>query len=1265
MIKNQIIEDLRKQKSNYTSPESAIDQSNSLDALSTDIYTDSERFIYELLQNADDASNKYGKLELTIRIQNDFLIISHQGEKFSEIDIESICSVGDGNKKGDENKTGFKGIGFKSAFSHSDYVVINSNGYCFRFDKNYWENQWENQWGSKSDWKASRLRKGKDDKIKMPWQIIPIWTDINEFDSVENYNVSTIIRHKDISNLEVKLTELFSNTQILLFLRSEEVTVSLIGKEKLTIQKIKNEETVKLIRNGVTLSEWMLKTYKFEVDTSVRNLIENDVRIPKKLRLAKKTEISFAVPIKNGDIQTDNSGLIFTYLPTSVSFTNFPFLINASFLTDAGRQHLHEDLKWNIWLFKQIPIMLFDWLTILAESKYKLQIFKLIPKKFTTSSELYNSFNRGLNEAIAKTEFIPNKNNQLLKAKNSVYDKTDISNFIDSEIIIRVINENYNTNYTTNSLIPNYDSQSTLKRIGVRFFENENLKELFTSKIFQSQHLVNENFNLIYFLFQQYGKINSREERESFVYELQKTPFIFDTNNKLNTPSNIYFPTVEFTDNFSSDIVVIHPSVMQKVDDNLSIKNWLNKLGIKEPTDLSFIEKTILGNESYINKINAIKVGRHLFDANKKGLLKDEHFEKISQLSILTKQGNLIKAQDTFLSNFYNPKLLLESVYDKDFYISEEYYRDKDLISEWQSFFIKAEVKHEISWTKYYIEKTEINERRDSAFFQPVLDERDGKRKYSNYGEYSYRIVGFHIHHFSFIDYTNNYSFAKIFWQNVFQLQPQKNQDVIKAASGWLSKTDSLPQNYFIWSLKNLSIFPTTIKDCRKAEEIFLSTQEIRELAGHHLPIFDYNKEISETWLNLIPFKKTLSVDDCLDVLSSIWQTNNEGKVSSDDINRIHLVYKKLASSALDFDKEKLINWSKTNKLLSNDRKTFFYPNELKVVKVDGFKASNLVMFNGRDEKILTLLKTFGVDIIDKVHADIDTSVIIEDLKIQLNHILPLIALVSVEKSRDKNDWVREFLRLSNQLSTIKFFQATKISLSYGNLDDKLKRSSYSKGNKFYYVGNWYKPRVLDSLVEPLGKFLKIKYAERHLSVLLSDTFAEGILYLKEKFGEETLSIIPEEYLLSKTQTSFVNSGSSHSPNREYNSSDESIGKKGELFLYKELKKIYSNKYINSSIEETPFGFQIGTFLKVFWRNKFRESMLDHDFKIEDNGSEIYIDSKATPHGEEVENIAFYISPNEFKLMNSVTKYLIGRVYNVASENPEIKFISMELYKLK
>ena len=156
-----IIEQLNKQKSNYTSPESSQDIANSLESLSTDIYTDSKRFIYEMLQNADDASSSSGKLEIQIQIIGQYLVISHKGEMFTEIDIESICSVGDGNKKGDENKTGFKGIGFKSVFSHSDYVIINSGNYCFRFDKNNWKNHWCTSWGNEQDWKNKRMNRGK------------------------------------------------------------------------------------------------------------------------------------------------------------------------------------------------------------------------------------------------------------------------------------------------------------------------------------------------------------------------------------------------------------------------------------------------------------------------------------------------------------------------------------------------------------------------------------------------------------------------------------------------------------------------------------------------------------------------------------------------------------------------------------------------------------------------------------------------------------------------------------------------------------------------------------------------------------------------------------------------------------------------------------------------------------------------------------------------------------------------------------------------
>jgi hypothetical protein len=162
--------------------------------------------------------------------------------------------------------------------------------------------------------------------------------------------------------------------------------------------------------------------------------------------------------------------------------------------------------------------------------------------------------------------------------------------------------------------------------------------------------------------------------------------------------------------------------------------------------------------------------------------------------------------------------------------------------------------------------------------------------------------------------------------------------------------------------------------------------------------------------------------------------------------------------------------------------------------------------------ELIELLRLFGVKIIDKVKATISNSRIeITDLRKKLLQISPLIALVAVEKSKNRKEWEGEYERMRQKLSAIHFFETTEIHLSYGNENDMQKRSSWADSNNCYYVGKWYSPRVLDGLVEPLGDFLKIRYAERILTVLLLETFSGGIEYLTEKGFD--VSLIPDELL--------------------------------------------------------------------------------------------------------------------------------------------------------
>ncbi len=1273
MEPKKFIDSLSQNNANYNNPEQAITTANLCETISRDINTDSQRFIYELLQNADDASNQMGILDIHIEFVEEYIIVSHKGEPFSKIDIESISSAGDGTKSGDSNKTGFKGIGFKSIFSHSDFVIIKSGDYCFKFDKQHWASHWNDAWISQSEWKEARKTKNKEENLKMPWQIIPIWTELpNKLKSLSifnEYNVSTIIRYDKIEQLKKALKDLFSESQIILFLRSKNVKVILNTDDKLVLKKSVSGEVTYLKRNEIILSEWLVKTELFAIPDNLHTEINADDKSPKKLKEANRTEISFAIQIEKGKLKPidKENRLIFTYLPTSINY-DFPFLVNASFLTDAGRQHLHHDTFWNQWLFTQIPIKYFEWISQLADknSKFNKQFLKILPQKLNGFNELENKFNEGYSEAIKTIAFIPNMQGDLLKVSDAIFDETKISDFLSKKTLLKYINNITNKKYAENSFIPHLNPISTLKQLGLYTFTIDSLEEFFTSNIFTSEHKLEENYKLISFLYNQ-SKNNLNDELENnWNYRLKNIPFIYDENEILQKPEHIYFPTVEFSEEFKNDIHIVNETVLAEININQHIKKWLESMGVKEPTDVNFIEKTIIGNSDFITIENAIKIGKYLFSAYKKGLL-EEFSDDLKHINILTKQNSLKKAHECFLSDFYEPELKLENYIDVDFYVSQNYFEEKDLKSDWKSFFLKIGLNEDIAWTTHTINVHELENRLDYDFLKPIIErlstsEFDYVAHYSG-NKYHFNPKSLIVEHFSnFNDLNKSFEGNKIFWERIFLKRYHLNRSLkSNGKCGYEPNVNRTINDvdYFQWTIENLNLFPTFSQKCHKASEVFNNNiPQIKEIAGKYLPILDYDNIVSPEWQEILKFKEQLRLDDYLTILTEIWQdtelTEDEQKENK---KRVFLIYQKLAelySNLHSDDKSKLKDWSNPNKLLARDGK-FYLPKDLSIVTIDGFNADNLIYTENKvDESIINLFDFWGVKVIDKVTPKFSNSMISqESLLNQLEYIAPLIALVAVEKSKNMKEWEEEYSRICRKLSDITFYETTEILLTYGNEQDQQQRSTYSEGNTFYYVGNWYKPRVLDCLIEPLCKFLNIRYAERILTVLLSDVFAEGLKYLEEK-GFDT-SLIPGRLKNPEIEERIPNK-----TNRQYNQTDEDLGKKGEMIVFEELKQIYSQKY-KQPIIDTERGFRIDESVDIIWRNKSENTTSNHDFKITESDREIYIDSKATPYNKNVEKVALYISGNELNLMEKAEKYLIARVYNVLSDNSSVEFIKMQL----
>ena len=94
------------------------------------LYTDRTHFIFEIIQNAEDAR----ATELEFELHPDRLEIRHDGRPFNEADVRGICGVDAGTKSDDLTQIGKFGIGFKSVYAYTRSPEIHCRDEHFRIE---------------------------------------------------------------------------------------------------------------------------------------------------------------------------------------------------------------------------------------------------------------------------------------------------------------------------------------------------------------------------------------------------------------------------------------------------------------------------------------------------------------------------------------------------------------------------------------------------------------------------------------------------------------------------------------------------------------------------------------------------------------------------------------------------------------------------------------------------------------------------------------------------------------------------------------------------------------------------------------------------------------------------------------------------------------------------------------------------------------------------------------------------------------------------
>jgi hypothetical protein len=104
--------------------------------LAAGLYDDRTHFIFELLQNAEDALGRrgvwHGPRKVKFRLDPTRLMLSHFGKLFDEADVRSVCDIAESTKN--ESSIGRFGLGFKSVYTVTDLPEIHSGDEDFAIE---------------------------------------------------------------------------------------------------------------------------------------------------------------------------------------------------------------------------------------------------------------------------------------------------------------------------------------------------------------------------------------------------------------------------------------------------------------------------------------------------------------------------------------------------------------------------------------------------------------------------------------------------------------------------------------------------------------------------------------------------------------------------------------------------------------------------------------------------------------------------------------------------------------------------------------------------------------------------------------------------------------------------------------------------------------------------------------------------------------------------------------------------------------------------
>ncbi|KAI1377806.1 hypothetical protein F4677DRAFT_458573 [Hypoxylon crocopeplum] len=317
--------------------------------LAKNLYTSKARFVFELLQNADD--NKYTRAAtsnsvpyVSFHIYPRRIILECNEDGFTNENLSAICSVGKSSKTGAQGYIGEKGIGFKSVFMVASKVDVQSGAFSFSF---------RHKSGESGMGMITPIWEETDEELQGPLTRFTLHLhDTGDADILEKTRESIKEQFEELPGTILLFMKNLRRIHVAFYNDLQEETSS-------TTYSIEHPQANHAVLRNTRLANGTTQEdiKRFHVTTSeATNLAKNENRTyteaEEVTRAYSKSQITLAFPLSNTFTPIIEPQYVFAFLP--VRRVGFNFLLQADFVTDASRQDVVQDSTRNNTLLSSI-----------------------------------------------------------------------------------------------------------------------------------------------------------------------------------------------------------------------------------------------------------------------------------------------------------------------------------------------------------------------------------------------------------------------------------------------------------------------------------------------------------------------------------------------------------------------------------------------------------------------------------------------------------------------------------------------------------------------------------------------------------------------------------------------------------------------------------------------------------------------------------------------------------------------------------------------